>query len=482
MLAPPVSLLHVLHMSGTGMQQVAGLNLSQSTILAPQMQQSLQILQAPTLELRALVQQELEANPVLEEVPPDASDDRQGEEDDFAEEFERLVELDDEWRDHLAQSNSAISRSSEDDERRQFFFDSIPVEETLQQHLIDQLNLSDSHSELMKMAELIIGNIDDAGYLQGSIEDLSNATGVPLDQLSEALSLVQGFHPPGVGARNLRECLLLQLERSERTATTEYRIIADHLDELARHRYPDIARRLGLRIDQIQTAAGNIAMLDPRPGHLFSPAPQRYVLPDVTIERIGEEFVIQINNEQIPHLRISKTYKDLMAAKTAENRVGDYIRDKIRGGKFLIKSIHQRQETIFNIAREILERQREFFEKGPAMLKPLTMVQVAEAVGVHETTVSRAISGKFVDTPYGLFEMRYFFTSGYKTADGTDMSNTSVKEALAELVRGEDPLTPLSDKEIVDLLSAKGVDIARRTVAKYRGELNILPSNLRRRF
>jgi RNA polymerase sigma-54 factor len=206
------------------------------------------------------------------------------------------------------------------------------------------------------------------------------------------------------------------------------------------------------------------------------------VLPDVTVEKIGGGWIISLNGDQIPHLRISNTYKDLMAQQGNKDEVRDYIRDKIRNGKFLIKSIHQRQQTISNIAHEIVKRQMEFLDKGPSGLKPMTMVQIADAVGVHETTVSRAISGKYMSTPHGVFEMKYFFTPGYQTADGAAMSNTSVKGVIAELVAKEDPKNPLSDKEIVDMLKEKGIPIARRTVAKYRNELNILPSNMRKSF
>ncbi len=262
----------------------------------------------------------------------------------------------------------------------------------------------------------------------------------------------------------------------------EFRIVAHHIDDLGKRRFPEIARRLGTTVEQIQRCANFIATLDPKPGQIFTPDPNNYVLPDVNVEKIGTGYTITLNGEQIPHLRISNTYKDLMAQDGNGTDVKDYIRDKIRSGKFLIKSIHQRQQTISNIAHEIVSRQTEFLEKGPASLKPLTMVQIAEAVGVHETTVSRAISSKYIATPQGVFEMKYFFTPGYQTAGGETMSNTSVKDAISILVKEESSKNPLSDKEIVEILSGRGIPIARRTVAKYRNELNILPSNMRKRY
>ena len=468
-------------MAGPGIHQFQNLSLSQ--VLAPQLQQSLQILQAPALELRNIVQQELQTNPVLEEeIDTFEAEERSKDDSEFQEEFERLAKLDEEWRDYMAQNVSYSSRNLEDEERRQFFFDSIASQETLQQHLWEQLNTSDVPEAQRKAAELIIGNIDDLGFLQTSLEDISNNTGHPLGELQEMLNLIQTFHPVGVGARDLRECLLIQLRRLGKEPSLEYQIVDQHLEDLGRKRLPEVARRLGVTVEQVQRAANFISTLDPKPGQIFTPDPNSYVLPDVSVDKIGDEYTVSLNGDQVPHLRISKTYKDLMTTGTNGTDVRDYIREKIRSGKFLIKSIHQRQQTILNIANEIVKRQNEFLENGTAFLKPLTMAQIAETVGVHETTVSRAISGKYMATPQGVFEMKYFFTPGYQTAGGASLSNTSVKESISELVRNEDTRNPLSDKEIVEILSDRGIPIARRTVAKYRAELNILPSNLRKQY
>jgi RNA polymerase sigma-54 factor len=458
-------------------------SLSQQQVLAPQLQQSLQILQAPMLELRNLVQQEIETNPTLEMDASEPSlEDRQREMDDFKEEFDRLAKLDEEWRDYMSQNSGYSARSAEDEERRQFFFDSLVKEETLQQHLLEQIPGSELAEFEVPIAELLIGNLDDHGFLQSSLEEISSSSGLDTPDLERVLEVVQSFHPVGVAARDLRECLLIQLRRIGKEHSLEYRIVDRHLEDLGKHRIPEIARRLGTTSENVQRAANFIATLDPRPGQIFAPDPNNYVLPDVTIEKISGEWQVSLNGDQIPRLRISNTYKDLMSQEGNGNEVKDYIRDKIRSGKFLIKSIHQRQQTISNIAHEIVARQRDFLDQGPSALRPLTMVQIAEAVGVHETTVSRAISGKYMATPHGVFEIKYFFTPGYQTADGEAMSNTSVKGTIAELVRGEDPRNPLSDKEIVEILVERGIPIARRTVAKYRTELNILPSNMRKRY
>ncbi|PYL30592.1 MAG: RNA polymerase sigma-54 factor [Verrucomicrobia bacterium] len=396
-------------MAGPGMHQTQNLSLQQ--VLAPQLQQSLLILQAPLLELRNLVQQEMETNPVLEELPDAPNPDAPAEsetppaDDNFKEEFDRLAKLDEEWRDYMAQSSSYSGRSQEAEEKRQFFFDSIPTQETLQQHLMGQLNQNALDADDRKTAELIIGNIDDNGFLQTTPEEMALNTGIPQEDFKHMLTLIQSFHPPGVGAGDLRECLLIQLKREGRQNSLEYKIVADHMQDFGKRRFPEIARRIGISVEQVQKCANNIAQLDPRPGAIFAEAPQNYVLPDVTVEKINGTYQVILNGEQIPHLRISNTYKDIMAQDRNGSEVKDYIRDKIRSGKFLIKSIHQRQQTISNIAHAILD-----------------------------------------------------------------------------LVKGEEGNAPLSDKEIVEILSKRGIPIARRTVAKYRTELNILPSNMRRRY
>jgi RNA polymerase sigma-54 factor len=488
--------------------------LSQSLVLAPQLQQSLALLQAPTLELKALVEQELQQNPVLEEdattememvdpkerdgdVPEPVADLAEPPEDvdfdpategnnppepvdDFQAEFERLSQLDQEWRDHFSQSNSPIRATAEDEERRQFMFDSIVAPTSLQETLMEQAHDSTLSEPDFPVAELIIGNIDDHGYFKATVEELSVTSGQAVGKILEVLKVVQTFDPPGVGARDLQECLLIQLRRSNQEESLEYRIVRDHMDALGKRRIPEIARGTGVEVDEVQDAMENIARLEPRPGRAFVADNQQYILPEVFVQRSNGEFIVTTNNEHIPHLRISNTYKELMAQGENAGEVRNYIREKIRAGKFLIKSLHQRQQTILNIAREIVSRQREFMEKGVSHLRPLTMVQVAEVVGVHETTVSRAVSGKYMDTPKGIFEMKYFFTAGIQTASGDGMSNTSVKDIIQEMFDGEDLSKPLSDQEVVKRLTQKGIFIARRTVAKYRTELDILPSNLRK--
>jgi RNA polymerase sigma-54 factor len=487
--------------------------LSQSMVLAPQLQQSLALLQAPTLELKALVEQELQQNPVLEEMdlddtelrekstdgendapvtpdlaePPDdlkfdsATEKNSAEPvDDFQVEFDKLVQLDQEWRDHFSQTNASIRQTTEDEEKRQFMFDSLTAETSLAQNLLDQAREVDLNAGQRAIAELIIGNIDDYGYLKATVEELAASTSLPAEKISGVLKVIQSFDPPGIGALDLRECLMFQLERGGKTDSLEYRIVRDFMDALGKRRIPEIARGTGCDVEEVQAALSRIGQLEPRPGRAFLPDRDQYILPEVFVQKAGDNFTVTTNDEHIPHLRISNVYKDLMSAGENNVEVKNYIREKIRAGKFLIKSLHQRQQTILNIAKEIVKRQREFFEKGVAYLKPMTMAQVADVVGVHETTVSRAVSSKYMQTPQGVFEMKFFFTAGLQTTSGNGVSNTSVKDMIAEIFSAEDSAKPLSDQEVVKMLDEKGISIARRTVAKYRDELNILPSNLRK--
>jgi len=455
------------------MEQIQGLALQQT--LSPQMQQSLHVLQIPLMELRQLIVAEMQTNPVLEE----------GDRENSSEAPEPATEndrLDDEWTEYFAQRATAEPWTAEAQDRRQHFFDSQTRAPTLQQHLLEQLEGSEFDEETRETARIVIGNIDDQGYLRATAEDISVQANCSSDVAAKAIEAVQGFEPAGVAARDLAECLLLQLRRQGRQYSLESRIAQHYLDELGRRKLPEIAKRLRVPLDDVQEAAEAISRLEPRPGRPFSSEEEQTIIPDVVVERDGDSYTVALNDDEVPRLRIGDNYKDMLSQSSGSREVRDYLRDKIRGGRFFIKCIQQRQHTLLHIAREIVERQREFFDQGPSYLRPMTMSQVAQTVGVHETTVSRAVSGKYMATPRGLFEMKYFFTSGYKTAEGDSVSNESVRQAITEIVKGEDPRKPLSDQDIVKTLAERGLPIARRTVAKYREQLNILPSHLRKSF
>jgi RNA polymerase sigma-54 factor len=508
-------------MSGPGFSQDLRQRQTQSLVLAPQLRHSLKILQVAALDLRSVIQEELQTNPTLEELPMDGVSldnkspdenpaDRDGEtagdssgdagsapatadqsdsepkrdEMDFSKdkEFEILGKLDEDWRDHMASVGGAQPYTAEDAERRQHFFDSLVSETSLQEHLMQQAELTDLSAQEIEAMKHLVGSLDDRGFLTQTPNDIALQTGLPLSAVQAALKVLRTFEPPGIGAHDLADCLLAQLAAKGRGGSLAARMIRDHFDLLTRRRIPELARKLGADADDVQSAIEEIGKLDPAPGRRFAEDNNRVVVPDVTVERDGEDWKISLNSDYIPRLRISSTYRDLIAKGTLSKQERDYLRERMRSGKFLIDSIEQRQRTIERITREIINAQKEFFETGVSALKPLTMTQIADVVGVHETTVSRAIANKYIRTPHGVFDFKYFFTPGYQAESGAAVSNTSVKEMIADLINMEDKASPLSDQELVAKLQEKGITIARRTVAKYREELGILPSNLRRDY
>ncbi|ACB75931.1 RNA polymerase factor sigma-54 [Opitutus terrae] len=483
---------------------------TQSLVLAPQLRQSLKILQVAALDLRSVIQEELQANPTLEELPmegesvekpaetdapndtstpgehedvaPPGDDSPTRDELDFTKQFEILGKIDEDWRDHFANVGGAQPFTAEDAEKRQHFFDSLVSETSLQEHLMQQVVLNDLAPPVHEALHQLIGNLDDRGYLAQSPSDIALQANLPYATVTEALKLLQSFDPPGIGSQTLADCLLAQLHAKGRGDTLAARMLRDHFELLSRRRIPELSRKLGVAADDVQAAIEEIGKLDPAPGRRFAEDSNRVVVPDVVVEKEGDEWKIHLNSDYIPRLRLSSTYRELIAKGTLSKEERDYLRERMRSGKFLIDSIEQRQRTIERITREIINAQLPFFEHGVSQLRPLTMTQIADVVGVHETTVSRAIANKYMKTPHGVFEFKYFFTTGYQAESGDSVSNTSVKEMLADLIALEDKSAPLSDQEIVAKLQEKGITLARRTVAKYREELGILPSNLRRDY
>jgi RNA polymerase sigma-54 factor len=458
-------------------------------ILAPQLRQSLEMLQVPILELRAMIQKELEQNPTIEEAAKDlgvtqleteepAIDDRR--ELDFDKEFEALAKLDDEWRDYFFQNQQANPYSEGDAEKRQFMLDSLPQQQSLQDHLVEQLNLTTLSDTDRQIGEMLIGSITEDGYLAASMEELAVTAHYTPHQIEDVLAVIHDFHPVGVGARDLRECLLLQIERLGHAETLAADIVRNHLDKIGERNLLDVARALNTSIEAVQDAAKVIATLNPKPGRLFTSDVAEYVVPEVAVEKVDGQYVVILNNDHLPHIRISRHYRDLMEDPSTTREVKEYVRDKIRSGAFLIKSIHQRQATIHKVATEIVTRQTPFLDNGISQLVPMTMSDVARSVGVHETTVSRTVSGKYIRTPSGIFEMKFFFTPGIKTDAGGELSNKTVKDMIDLLVDSEDSSKPYSDQEILEHLKAKGIQIARRTITKYRLMLGIKPSHERR--
>lgn len=469
------------------MELIAGV--AQQQALSPQMQQSLQLLQTPVAELRQMVAAELASNPVLEEEDllggiTDAGEDtllneeadRRGSDNDFS--------LQDEWREYLPQASARPTYSADDEERRRFLFESQVSRPTLRNLVIDQA--AGFPPEEIRLVELIAGSLDEDGYLRISLSDLASAAGVSESVMETVLRKVREFEPAGVAATDLADCLLLQLSRRGEGNGIAARILSHYLPQLARHRYEEIARDLRVPVADVTTAARHISTLEPKPGRPFATAEEQGVIPDLIVipESDGDSdeggFIVRLNEDELPRLRISNDYKELLAERGQNEELLLYLREKIKGARFFLRSLQQRQQTLLAIGNQIVSRQEEFFRRGASALKPLIMAQIADAVGLHVTTVSRAVSGKYMDTPQGLFEMRYFFTPGFQNSDGSSVSNEMVKGAIREMVDKESPRSPLSDQEIVTELEERGLKIARRTIAKYREQLGILPSHLRK--
>ena len=466
-------------------------------MMSPQMQQAIQLLQLPILELSQKIETELSQNPVLEEISredeeqtqeaatPEASTDegRDSEKDlQFKEEFDLLRKIDDEWRDYFRQSGPYFRTSDDEEERRAFLESSITRGETLTEHLTAQMALGASSDEERALGELVIGNIDEHGFLRISLDELALLAGKTPEEIERVVTIIQTFDPSGVGARNLQESLLLQLRHMGKDGSLAYRVMEKHYEVLGKKKYQEIARAERVTVADVQDAVKDIMRLSLRPGSGFGETQVQYITPDVTLRKDDGKFEILISDERIPHLRISNFYRRMLGDDEVPKDVREYIKEKVHAGRWLIKNIHQRQETLYNIASEIVGVQEDFLKTGGGALKPLTMHQIAEAVGLHESTVSRAISGKYIDTPHGIFPLKFFFTTGIETASGEEVSAHRVKHALKELVAKEDGKKPLSDEVLVKMLNEQGYRIARRTVAKYRKELGILPSHLRKSF
>jgi RNA polymerase sigma-54 factor len=496
-----------------GFQQVQ--KQTQSMVLAPQLRQSLKILQVPALELRSTILEELESNPTLEELPYDdisieAPDTglsenhaaQPGQEDsgehetegtpvtteaserlDFKDEYKVLERMGEEWSDYWNEEAGEISYTSEDARKRQYFFDSLTTGQSFQDQLLEQARLVENDSEVVAALEFVIGSLNDSGLLTSSPSDLALMAQVPLMTIQKAVKLLRSLDPPGMGAESIQECLLLQLQRKGMGKSLAARIINKQWDLLLRRRIPEIARSLRVRPQEVEEALEQISKLDPSPASKFIEDTNQVIEADVTVFKDEHgEWQILLNNDYIPRLRINSGYKEMLAKGGVKGKDREYLQNMFRSGRFLISAIEQRQQTIERITRKLLDFQAGFFESGSSHLKPLTMSQVADSVGVHETTVSRAIANKYIGTPLGLFEMKYFFTPGYQGEDGREVSNKSVKERIARIVESESPRKPLSDQKIVGILKSEGITIARRTVAKYREELGILPTNLRRSY
>lgn len=550
-------------MAGTGMGLAQ--QMRQKQVLAPQMRQSLEVLQLQVQDLCALANQELQRNPALEEVSVEktsvdeerekfekekSGDTEQidsvedvekadngellnGEEHDHGEDEERrsdrveevgvreegpeesfdthdagggegasehevvhdqsaesdeaetekdfgiLSKLDD--YEYLYQAGGNNEYNPDLEERRQFMFDSIEVNETLQEHLLKQMDLSGLDGVEALVAEQIIGSIADDGYLRTPLADIAQVVpGADVELCERVLSVVQDFDPQGVGARDLRECLLLQIRNSSLEGTLTEKIAQDYLDLVSLNKLGDVAKEAGASREEVEAAIRELARLEPRPGSKFDMTAPAYILPEVEVRKVDGRYKAFVEEANIPHLRISPHYARMLKSESASDETREYLQEKIRSGMNLIKSIEQRQDTIQKVSQKIVDAQQEFFDKGVMALKPLVMAEIAEQADVHETTVSRTVSNKYMRSPQGIHELKFFFTNGVPTDNGVDVSSKHVKALIKGMVDNEDPEKPLADQDIERKLADLGINIARRTIAKYRGALKIPASHIRR--
>lgn len=472
-----------------GMKQ--SLNLAQTLRMTPQLQQAIKLLQLSRMELETAIRKELEENPILEEgaelaqeEPGQAEQAQQAAEAEVGGGQEQDPSKQDEfdWEAYIdSQHKPATHNMMGGNEEIMNYENVISAAETLYEHLMWQASLSGYSEEEQVLTGILISYIDDDGYLKVPLEQIATDEHVSLVDLESVLPFVQELDPPGVGARDLQECLLIQAKHLQEDTKDLVHLLKNHLKDLEKKNYDGIAKAMNLELADVVEMCKIIYTMDPKPGRSFMPNDTHYVTPDVYVYKVGDEYMVSLNEDGLPRLRISNLYKNILKGGSA-NKTHEYIQDKLRSAVWLIKSIHQRQRTIYKVTESIVKHQRDFFDRGPAFIKPMILRDIANDIGMHESTVSRVTTAKYVHTPRGIFELKYFFNSGISTSDGDALASESVKLKIKTLVSGEDPRNPLSDQKIVDLLKKDGIQIARRTVAKYRDVLKVLPSSKRKKF
>jgi RNA polymerase sigma-54 factor len=506
------------------------LRLRQQLVMTPQLQQAIKILQLSLPELEAVVQNELDSNPMLEPLdqsvaetaanatqaedvnvpadgeplPPEPESGAAEPESDWeqvvgetpapsvaTEGADAAAEMREpsldklDWREYL-ETNSNNWQDSEapndNDDRRQALENTLTRKASLEDHLISQLRLLSIDDDGQRIGATIIYNLNDDGYLETPLSELAAQLETSVEAVEAVLKRVQRLDPPGVAARDLRECLLAQLQNLGMEESLGARIVRQHLDLLEKHRYTEISKALGVGLDMVKEAARTIASLEPKPGRDYGGAEPAYIVPDVYIQKIGDDFVVTLNENAVPRLRLATYYQRVLNDSAVGADTKEYLQERLRSARWLVKSIYQRLQTIFKVANSIVKFQRPFFEHGVGHLRPLVLKDVAEDIGMHESTISRATANKYAHTPQGIFELKFFFTSGVKATDGEDVSAETVKEKIRALVASEGQDNPLSDQAIADILHNDQINIARRTVAKYRQALGILPSSRRKKL
>jgi len=487
----------------TGLHQHTSLR--QDLRINPRLYQAMDLLYMPLLDLEQHLKQELLGNPFLEMIEPEeevqapAAEQQQQEK---KAEKEKSGDDEPDWESILLDDRTDHGVPSGSYSEAREYVEPVTVEgKDLIDYLREQTQMLDLSPRQKLLAEEFLGNIGEDGYLQADVEQIRKGANQLLEEheaeseldlnvppytmaeVEEMLRVIQQLDPPGTGARNLRECLLLQLENQKRADSLVYRLVKDAFEDLIAHRWSDLGKRFGLAPDEVQKAADELARLDPKPGLQHSAANDAYIIPDLIVEKIDDKYHVFLNDSGLPRLRISKTYQEIARDKKKyDGESKEFINQRLNSAHWMIQAIEQRRQTMLKVMNFIVDRQREFFEKGIDYLKPLTLREVADVISMHESTVSRVTNEKYVQTPRGLLPLKFFFSSGLSTTTGEDASARSIKSQIQKLVNDEPPKDPLTDQQIVEMFERKGVRIARRTVAKYRDQLGILPARMRKRL
>lgn len=470
---------------------------AQKLVMTPELIQAIQILQFNTQELDSYVQEQLLVNPVLEQSLPEspeqhgtgeAAAESMREREPVPEPASARKDEEFDWKEYIKdrQYDDISYRQWEyggSEEKENTYEQYVSSDVTLPEHLMFQLQFATGKKGCRRVGKYIIESLDENGYMTATVEEIAAATEVPEEKVLEVLDIIHGFDPMGVGARNLAECLTIQLRQRGLLNETFEKVLNEHLEDLANNRLAVIAKDMGILPQEVQAMSDMIRTLEPKPGRLFaSQTDTRYIVPDVIVEKVDDEYVVTVNDNSAPRLMVSSYYQNLMRQSEEDDKLAKYLSDRMNAALWLIRSIEQRKQTIYNVVNAVVKYQKDFFDKGSKFLKTLTLKDIAEDVGIHESTVSRSINGKYLQCARGVFEIKYFFSAGVSGSGGEGISSNSIKEFIKEIVEKENPKSPYSDQDMVDLLKEKGITISRRTVAKYRDELNILSSSKRRRY
>lgn len=450
------------------------IELQHKLVMTPQLRQAIAILQLSSLELASMIEQEVLDNPVLEIDDVKSG----GTEEPPMEYIDRQLAKYTEWAEYLASENGRDGQQADNDFSPYELISDNTI--TLQNHLELQLDLVSLESAVRAVGLFLIGCIDDNGYLRTSVSEAAQVLGVTESTVEQALGIIQTFDPEGVGARDLKECLVIQLRQRSMENSLAEKVAAEYLDEVAKGHYKAIAEKLGCKPHDVQIAVDYIRTLNPKPGQAFGKAKSSYIVPDITVEKVNGQYVILVNDSLVPRLTISPYYCRL--ARESDNETKRFVEGKLNSAVWVVKSIEQRRQTLYNVMEAIIELQHDFFEYGPKYIKPMVMKKVADHLGIHESTVSRATANKYAATPHGVFSLRSFFSSGISGVDGDDVAVAAVKREIRQLIESESTKSPYSDQALSDILKQKGINLSRRTVAKYREEMTIAASSKRRRY